>query len=242
VGSATVDQAISIFEVKDVTTPRGPYRSGIKRRREIIDAASLVFARYGYAGSSLRQIADDVGVTAAAFTRHFGNKEGLLQAVIEHWESKNEPFFEGAHGLEYFRRLPQFMVLHTAEPGLIELFLTLSTEATNPQHPAREWAVRRYERTVKMGIGYLREACALGQVQPMDDHQLEVESRSVYALMDGLQLQWLLDPALDAAGVFETQLEALIDRWSGAARHDLLTNGDGARAKAAAGEKGVRAR
>ena len=74
-----------------MTTPRGPYRSGIKRRREIIDAASLVFARYGYAGSSLRQIADDVGVTAAAFTRHFGNKEGLLQAVIEHWERKTNP-------------------------------------------------------------------------------------------------------------------------------------------------------
>jgi AcrR family transcriptional regulator len=225
-----------------VTTPRGPYRSGIKRRREIIDAASVVFARYGYAGSSLRQIADDVGVTAAAFTRHFGNKEGLLQAVIEHWESKNEPFFEGAHGLEYFRRLPQFILHHTAEPGLIELFLTLSTEATNPQHPAREWAVKRYERTVKQGISYLKEATAMGQILPMDEEQLEVESRSVYALMDGLQLQWLLDPSLDAAGVFEVQLDALIDRWSGVIRRDPLANGDGNHAQTSAGQKRARAR
>jgi AcrR family transcriptional regulator len=199
-----------------VTARRGPYQTGIRRRREIIDAASLVFARYGYAGASLRQIADDVGVTAAAFTRHFGNKEGLLQAVIDHWETKNESFFDGARGLGYFRRLPQFMVAHTREPGLIELFLTLSTEATNPQHPARDWAVKRYERTVRLGISYLKEACAMGEVLPMDDKQLEVESRSVFALMDGLQLQWLLDPSIDAAQAFEIQLNALIERWSGA--------------------------
>ncbi len=59
-----------------MTIRRGPYRSGIKRRREIIDAASLVFARYGYAGASLRQMADDVGVTAAAFSRHFAQQGG----------------------------------------------------------------------------------------------------------------------------------------------------------------------
>jgi AcrR family transcriptional regulator len=226
-----------------VTARRGPYQTGIRRRREIIDAASLVFARYGYAGASLRQIADDVGVTAAAFTRHFGNKEGLLQAVIDHWETKNDAFFDGARGLGYFRRLPQFMVAHTREPGLIELFLTLSTEATNPQHPARDWAVKRYERTVRLGISYLKEARAMGEVLPMDDKQLEVESRSVFALMDGLQLQWLLDPSIDAAQAFEIQLDALIDRWSGAvpakhraARYDAKhANGDDSTAVARAG-------
>ena len=229
-----------------MTARRGPYQTGIRRRREIIDAASLVFARYGYAGASLRQIADDVGVTAAAFTRHFGNKEGLLQAVIDHWETKNDAFFDGARGLGYFRRLPQFMVAHTREPGLIELFLTLSTEATNPQHPARDWAVKRYERTVRLGISYLKEARAMGEVLPMDDKQLEVESRSVFALMDGLQLQWLLDPSIDAAQAFEIQLDALIDRWSGAvparpakhraARYDAKhANGDDSTAVARAG-------
>ena len=228
-----------------MTARRGPYQTGIRRRREIIDAASLVFARYGYAGASLRQIADDVGVTAAAFTRHFGNKEGLLQAVIDHWETKNDSFFDGARGLGYFRRLPQFMVAHTREPGLIELFLTLSTEATNPQHPARDWAVKRYERTVRLGINYLKEARAMGEVLPMDDKQLEIVSRSVFALMDGLQLQWLLDPSIDAAQAFEIQLDALIDRWSGAvparpakqraARYDVKhANGDDSTAAARA--------
>jgi AcrR family transcriptional regulator len=195
-----------------VVIPRGPYQKGIRRRREIVDAASRIFARYGY-GGSLRQIANDVGVTPAALARHFGNKYGLLQAVLDHWEDDDAHHFEGARGLEYFRRLPGLMNYHTTEPGLIELLLTLATEATDPQHPARDWAVERYQTVVNLGIRYLREAKELGEVGPMDDEQIEIESRGVFALMDGMQLQWLLDPSLPVVHMFEVQLNTILERW-----------------------------
>jgi len=195
-----------------VVIPRGPYQKGIRRRREIVDAASRIFARYGY-GGSLRQIANDVGVTPAALARHFGNKYGLLQAVLNHWEDDDDHHFEGAQGLEYFRRLPGLMNYHTTEPGLIELLLTLSTEATDPQHPARDWAVERYQTVVNKGIRYLREATELGEVGPMDDEQIEIEARGVFALMDGMQLQWLLDPSLPVVHMFEAQLSTILERW-----------------------------
>jgi AcrR family transcriptional regulator len=195
-----------------VVIPRGPYQKGIRRRREIVDAASRIFARYGY-GGSLRQIANDVGVTPAALARHFGNKYGLLQAVLNHWEDDDAHHFEGARGLEYFRRLPGLMNYHTTEPGLIELLLTLATEATDPQHPARDWAVERYQTVVNLGIRYLREARELGEVGPMDDEQIEIESRGVFALMDGMQLQWLLDPSLPGVHMFEVQLNTILERW-----------------------------
>jgi AcrR family transcriptional regulator len=195
-----------------VVIPRGPYQKGIRRRREIVDAASRIFARYGY-GGSLRQIANDVGVTPAALARHFGNKYGLLQAVLNHWEDDDAHHFEGARGLEYFRRLPGLMNYHTTEPGLIELLLTLATEATDPQHPARDWAVERYQTVVNLGVRYLREARELGEVGPMDDEQIEIESRGVFALMDGMQLQWLLDPSLPVVHMFEVQLNTILERW-----------------------------
>jgi AcrR family transcriptional regulator len=195
-----------------VVIPRGPYQKGIRRRREIVDAASRIFARYGY-GGSLRQIANDVGVTPAALARHFGNKYGLLQAVLTHWEDDDAHHFDGARGLEYFRRLPGLMTYHTTEPGLIELLLTLATEATDPQHPARDWAVERYQGVVNLGIRYLREAIELGEVGPMDDDQIEIEARGVFALMDGMQLQWLLDPSLPVVHMFEVQLNTVLERW-----------------------------
>jgi AcrR family transcriptional regulator len=196
-----------------VVIPRGPYRTGIKRRREIVAAASRIFARYGYAGGSLRQIAGDVGVTPAALARHFDNKYGLLQAVLTHWEEENDYRFEGAHGLEYFRRLPQLVEEHTKEPGLIELLLTVATEASDPQHPARAWAVQRYDHTIELGVGYLSEARELGEIGAMDDAQIEMEARGVYALMDGMQLQWLLNPSLPVAKLFKDQLDLVLQRW-----------------------------
>ncbi|HEX3751235.1 MAG TPA: TetR/AcrR family transcriptional regulator [Streptosporangiaceae bacterium] len=201
-----------------VVVPRGPYRTGIKRRREIVDAASRIFARYGYAGGSLRQIAGDVGVTPAALARHFDNKYGLLQAVLTHWEEENDHWFDGARGVEYFRRLPKLVEFHTSEPGLIELLLTVATEATDPQHPARAWAVKRYDRTIQLGIAYLHEARDIGEIHPMDDNQIELEARGVFALMDGMQLQWLLNPSLPVAQMFKDQLEPVLNRWTRGAK------------------------
>ena len=55
---------------------RGPYRTGIRRREQIIDAATAVFAEYGYAGGSVRTIAERVGVSPASLLQHFGSKKG----------------------------------------------------------------------------------------------------------------------------------------------------------------------
>ena len=201
-----------------VVIPRGPYRTGIKRRREIVDAASRIFGRHGYAGGSLRQIAGDVGVTPAALARHFDNKYGLFQAVLNHWEEENDYRFDGAHGMEYFRRLPQLVEFHTSEPGLIELLLTVATEATDPQHPARAWAVSRYDRTINIGIGYLREAREIGEIGAMDDERIELEARGVFALMDGMQLQWLLNPSLPVVQQFKDQMDSTLQRWARGAK------------------------
>ena len=65
--------------------PRGPYKMGVIRRRQIIEAATAAFARRGYAGASLREIADEVGVTVPGLLRHFASKEELLTAVLDKW-------------------------------------------------------------------------------------------------------------------------------------------------------------
>ena len=110
------------------------------------------------------------------------------------------------------------MNYHTVEPGLIELLLTLATEASDPQHPARYWAVERYESVVNLGVGYLREARELGEIVPMDDEQIEIEARGIFALMDGMQLQWLLDPSLPVVQMFQVQLDTILERWTRGAK------------------------
>ena len=69
---------------------------GEKTRSAIRDAATGLFARHGYDAVSIRQIAAEVGVQAAALYRYFATKEDLLfdlmqshmDALIDSWENQ----------------------------------------------------------------------------------------------------------------------------------------------------------
>ena len=52
-------------------------------RESLLDAAAQRFAEAGYAGASLRSIADHAQVTPAMVHYYFGTKEGLYQALLE---------------------------------------------------------------------------------------------------------------------------------------------------------------
>jgi TetR/AcrR family transcriptional regulator len=51
---------------------------------EIIRAALAVFARSGFEAASLRDIAADAASTHSLIRHHFGSKEGVWQAVVNH--------------------------------------------------------------------------------------------------------------------------------------------------------------
>jgi AcrR family transcriptional regulator len=51
-------------------------------RRRILDSAAAVFAEHGYSGSSMRDIAERLGITKAALYYHFESKEDLLYGLV----------------------------------------------------------------------------------------------------------------------------------------------------------------
>jgi len=53
------------------------------KREAILDAASVNFFQYGFAGSSIEQIAADAGVSKVTVYSRFGDKRGLFTAAVE---------------------------------------------------------------------------------------------------------------------------------------------------------------
>lgn len=53
-------------------------------RRAIVTAAAAVLREHGPDALTTRRVAEDAGVHAPAIYRHFGDREGLLEAVAEH--------------------------------------------------------------------------------------------------------------------------------------------------------------
>jgi len=66
-------------------------------RTRLLNAAVRVFDRKGYAGASVREIAEMAGVTKPALYYHFGSKEGVLTAVLQ--EAAREFAAAMEHGL-----------------------------------------------------------------------------------------------------------------------------------------------
>ena len=70
-----------------------------ERRRQILDAAVRVFARSGYHGSRVGDIAQEAGVAHGLLYHYFSSKEEVLQTVFrENWGALIERFraVEGA--------------------------------------------------------------------------------------------------------------------------------------------------
>lgn len=66
-----------------MATSTPPARNAAATREAILHSAIQNFARAGYDGVGVRQIAHDAGVTAMLVNRYFGSKEGLFAEAVE---------------------------------------------------------------------------------------------------------------------------------------------------------------
>ena len=53
-----------------------------EKKRKILDAALRLFANDGFSATSTNKVAKAAGVSEGLIFRHFGNKEGLLDALL----------------------------------------------------------------------------------------------------------------------------------------------------------------
>jgi AcrR family transcriptional regulator len=60
-----------------------PRLSASERRAQLIDVGRAVFAKRGYEGASLEEIADGAKVSRPVLYEHFGGKEGLYAVIID---------------------------------------------------------------------------------------------------------------------------------------------------------------
>ena len=128
----------------------GGYAKGRATREEILDAAMQLFGEVGYHTASLREVASRVGISHPGLLHHFSSKAVLLAAVLERRDEIDEVAFEAdlAAGHDYFDALAMLIDRNAARPGIVELYATLSAEATSPDHPAHGYFQERYRRVV----------------------------------------------------------------------------------------------
>ena len=57
-------------------------------KEKILETALTLFAQNGYDGTSVEQIAQDVGIKAPSLYKHFKGKEDILNSLIDIAEAR----------------------------------------------------------------------------------------------------------------------------------------------------------
>ena len=173
--------------------PRGSYAKGVARRQEILDRAIEVFARRGSDRTSLRAIAEEVGVTHAALRHYFGSLEELLVAVYRESETRGGAGDHRDADATPVELMRDWTESNREVQGLVQLYSTLVATALEEGHPAaREFATERFSRTRADLAERVRRNQRSGRIRP--DVDPVAVAALVIAASDGLQTQWLLDP------------------------------------------------
>ncbi|SFR67762.1 transcriptional regulator, TetR family [Agromyces sp. CF514] len=179
----------------DAEPVEGGYAPGRARRLQIVADASTLFANRGFHATSLREIAEQVGIGKSTLLHHFSSKEELLGAVIARRDATIDIRSEFAitgdptemlDGLVDSARLAS-----RVEPGLIELYAVLSAEAAARSHPAHDYFERRFDWAIARFTAFFEAAAPVLRA----DLDPAFEALWLVALWDGLQLQWLYDPS-----------------------------------------------
>lgn len=177
--------------IEDEAAPRRGYAKGRAKREEILQAAIVAFAEVGYHGASLREIAARVGISHPGLLHHFPTKAALLEAVLEHRDAVDfaDVDTDLTQGRSLFEAIVRLVERNALRRPVVEVFAGLAAEATSVDHPAHEFFAARYRDTVSRMRGELERLADAGRLRAGVDPA--VAARTVVALMDGLQVQWL---------------------------------------------------
>ncbi len=137
------------------------------------------------------------------------SKDQLLVEVLEYRDKEDVRELEGQHipgGIELFRHLVRTAAANEDRPGIVQSYSVLTGESVTENHPARAWVTERF--TVLRGE--ITDAVET-VVGPGVEHERAVEAASaIIGVMDGLQVQWLLDDTVHLAHATRFAIEAIL--------------------------------
>ena len=166
--------------------------NGVRTEAAIREAAIRLIARLGYEALSMRRLAEEIGLGAAALYRYFPNKQSILMSImrthmidmLEAWSALTPSGLAPA-------KLETFVRFHIRFhwPRIDSLFVSyMELRALTPQHFREIEDLRnRYERIVST---ILEDGLSRGNFAPMDPR---VTARAIIALLNGLTTWYRAD-------------------------------------------------
>lgn len=180
--------------------PRGEFDRDERKaqtRARLLDAAARVYARRGFDGPTLDEVAAEAGFTKGAVYSHFGSKENLLLALSEQQRlaqlaEQRELFDRGRESRDRpLAGSDRWMQILREEPDRFRLFVELWVRAQRDER-VRGMLAEGVEDLREMLAGFSSVGAAESGIEP--DPAVDREVANVFvALTMGMGLLSLLD-------------------------------------------------
>ena len=198
-----------------MTNLQTPRRTQVERtrasREKIIQAAIEFFAQHGFRGTKMADIAKAANLTEPGLLHHFPSKTHLLMEVLKERDRVDSERMRAAlqkSGKHFLDAGIELVEHNQTVPGLVQLFNLLVAESISPDHPAHEFFIERYQRGREHWVQAITQAQQAGEVR--SDISPATLAALIFAMMDGLQVQWLLEPEnIDMSGLFRVLVNML---------------------------------
>lgn len=182
--------------MKRLKTPRRTQAERTRASREkIIRSAIEAFAQKGFRGAKMADIAKAAGLTEPGLLHHFPSKTYLLMEVLKERDRIDSERMRATlqkNGNHFLEAGIELVEHNQTVPGLVQLFNLLVAESISLDHPAHEFFVERYQREREHWVQAIVQAQQAGEVR--SDISPETLAVLIFAMMDGLQVQWLMEP------------------------------------------------
>jgi AcrR family transcriptional regulator len=211
-------------------------------RSDIMDAAEVVFANQGYAGTTLRAISEHAGVTQALITYYFGSKFGLFsETFLRRATVIADARIEGLARLQTGDKandvvaiveafLQPVLDLRTTAQGVafMRLHARLHTEPPNLSYELRKNA---YDESTQLYIEALHKA--LPHLSRFDVHwrMTFMIGTYLYALSDTNRMEDMVPEAYDPKDTVRLMAEIVAFITGGMCREAPATKGSNKRKK-----------
>ena len=222
--------------------PGRPRAGSEDKRARILNEAVVLFGEHGSAGPSLADIANAADISKAGLLHHYSSKDELFAKVLERRDREdalsilvespasgediidapvdavgNVDTLEVAAAPDVdvdpwslLHRYIELLERNVARRDLTAIYTATAVSVLDAAHPAHRWMANHLNGAVERFEASFEAGKAAGLVDPQMPSRLV--ARSLVALTDGLQLQWLCSttPQTAAAESLDTDLVAEI--------------------------------
>jgi AcrR family transcriptional regulator len=169
------------------------YRAGLETRNRILDAVRVLLAADGLEGTTIKGICGAAGIRAGSFYNLFDSKEEAILAVVRQAIDAVDPHptEPGADTLPEL--VDAYVDFITNNPSLARVYIRVGVGNGLGGGDAADTFLAHHRRRVE------RFADAISRAEGATDPAAEAEM--LLATLNGLAVQWLLDPSVDFFGL-----------------------------------------